>query len=386
MSQQSNYIDPLTSLSQDFDIQGAQPSMRTRHLTLAQMRGVIPLFNQYFKQVDEFGNKKKISRNEKQKRWISYKNKIWRDYGRVIKGTFLSEQALVRRCSDPLTFLKYKLKRATNLKVTDLSPEDQEYYKEIGGLDDVNELIARQKNIDSIQKLYQPPQKRRRITMVRAFDNNQRIQTPEIQILTTNNAYNHNARNYNNPNISQQFGNNHNNTDSNRVTSSNLPLNANVTTVKIDDNATDNIDVAINKLNEDLDVFEQEQLLKKKIEAYEITQEKMKAIMASVKILLGNQPEMIGSIPGVGSLEDQLTLGFDFWLNQYKITLLEDVVDVEMFIEQLNLLKSDPKDFIPFLQKWKLIRILKNDVFSAIWKWICDELNIECKSDKEEMN
>ena len=96
------------------------------------MKGVVNLVIHYFKQVDEFGNRKKMSRAEKQRRWMSYKQKIWNDYDRLINGTHSSEQALIRRYGDPVTFLKYRLKRTTNLKVEDLGVEDQAYYKEIG--------------------------------------------------------------------------------------------------------------------------------------------------------------------------------------------------------------------------------------------------------------
>lgn len=149
MSQMSSYNDSIASLSQDFDFQidhPLPPIARGKSVTLATMRGVINLFNHYFKQVDELGNKKKMSRVDKHRRWISYKQKIWDDYGRRISGTYASEQALIRRYSDPLTFLKYKLKRARNLVISELSDADQAYYKEIGGTDDVNELIARTKN------------------------------------------------------------------------------------------------------------------------------------------------------------------------------------------------------------------------------------------------
>ena len=201
MSQDTIFNDSMASVSQDVDFQilnPAPPLVRGKAVTLATMRGVINLFNHYFKQTDEFGNKKKMSRVEKQRRWISYKQKIWNDYGRRINGTYTSEQALIRRYSDPLTFLKYRLKRATNLSISELSPEDRAYYKEIGGTDEIQELYQRQKNIDSIRSFTQPPFKRQRITPHRVQSNrnyNQRGITPEIQILNDQNLHvdtNHN--------------------------------------------------------------------------------------------------------------------------------------------------------------------------------------------------
>ena len=187
MSIASSFTDTLASMSQDMDVQILDPQYKNRHLTLAQMRGIIPLFNHYFVLKDQFGNKKKISRQEKQSRWISYKNKIWRDYKRAIKGTFASEQALIRRYSEPLTFLKYKLKRATNLKVSDLCLEDQQYYKEIGGLDNVEELISRQRNnLDSIERITQRNSKKRKIVDIYAMDYERNHNVKCITSRTTN--------------------------------------------------------------------------------------------------------------------------------------------------------------------------------------------------------
>ena len=165
MSQESTFHDSIASMSQDLDFQlinPAPPMAGGRAVTLATMRGVINLFSHYFKQTDELGNRKKMSRVEKQRRWVSYKQKIWNDYSRRINGSYASEQALTRRCSDPLTFLKCRLKRATNLIISDLHPYGQAYYKEIGGTDDVNELIGRQRNVDSFRSFSQPPAKRPR--------------------------------------------------------------------------------------------------------------------------------------------------------------------------------------------------------------------------------
>ena len=262
----------MASVSQDIDFQilnPAPPLARGKAVTLATMRGVINLFNHYFKQVDEFGNKKKMSRVEKQRRWISYKQKIWNDYGRRINGTYASEQALIRRYSDPLTFLKYRLKRATNLIISELSPEDQAYYKEIGGTDEIQELYQRQKNIDSIRSFTQPPLKRQRITPHRVQSNsnyNQRMFPPEIQILTEQNLHVDNNHNRHAPSIEQVHL-------SNKASGQNLSPTTQSLRFKTENNQKE-LDLAMDKLNDDLDIFEQEQLLKKKIEAYELTKEK----------------------------------------------------------------------------------------------------------------
>ena len=144
------------------------------------------------------------------------------------------------------------------------------------------------------------------------------------------------------------------------------------------------IDAAIDKLNENLDVFEQEQMLKRKIEAYETTQEKVKALMDSVQNIICKKPEMIGSIPGMGSLEDQLMISFDIWLHANRTMIFQKVSDSQLFIKQIITMRSDPKDFVAFLQNWKLIRIFKNDKFEQVWKFMQKDLNISVKNDKEE--
>ena len=140
----------------------------------------------------------------------------------------------------------------------------------------------------------------------------------------------------------------------------------------------------MDKLNDDLDIFEQEQLLKKKIEVYELTKEKVRALMIGIKTLLSNEPEMIGAIPGIGNLDEQLILFFDFWLKQNKSIILEDVTSKSFFMSQLTLFRSDASEFNAFLQKWKLMRIFHNDSFLAVWNWMKDELNISSKAEKAE--
>ena len=140
---------------------------KSSHLSCANIRGLIKLFNYYFIVKDANGKRKRLPRKEMNDRWISYKKKVFTDYGKVIKGTLNSEKAFVKRYSEPLSFLKYKLKRSTNLKVSDLSPSDQAYYYEIGGSENVQELIEQQLNIDSISKATnRMKRKRRRMTVV----------------------------------------------------------------------------------------------------------------------------------------------------------------------------------------------------------------------------
>ena len=101
---------------------------------------------------------------EKHRRRTSYKQKNWDDCGRRVTGAYGSENALIRRYSDPLTNLKDRSKRSRNLKVSDLSGMDKAHYREIGGTDDVNNLINQTThNTDSVRSFSQPSAKRPRL-------------------------------------------------------------------------------------------------------------------------------------------------------------------------------------------------------------------------------
>ena len=389
MSQDDNFNDSMLSLSQDFDIVNNNPPApmaRGRAVTLATMRGVVNLFNHYFKQTDEHGNRRKISRAEKQRRWVSYKQKIWNDYGRRINGAYSSEQALIRRYSDPLTFLKYRLKRTTNLNVQDLGIEDQAYYREIGGTDNVNDLIARQGNVDSLRSFSQPPGRRRRIGLAQApwIPVNVNPMSPSN---STNNNYSrhHNIRNQSNHQPPQR---NNQPVQPNVTAATIIDLDGNLVSSasnsKKPDVKENEMSQAIDKLNDNMDIFEQEQLLKKKIEAYEITLEKIRALMHGVKTILGNEPRLIGSIPGIGRLDDQLSIFFDYWLDTYKSGILSEVETKELFLTQITLFRSDAPEFRSFLHQWKLMRIMHNDDFRPVWNWMVDEMNISIKAGKQE--
>ena len=72
---------------------------------------------------------KRMSVEEKSRRWAAYRQKIYQEYGRIITSKFSSEKSLIKRYSEPLAFLHYRLKRFHDLRVSDLSPRDLEYYK-----------------------------------------------------------------------------------------------------------------------------------------------------------------------------------------------------------------------------------------------------------------
>ena len=350
--------------SQEIFITGARA--RRQQLTLAQMRGVIQIFNHYFPR----NARRRMSKDEQNKKWSSYKNKIYQEYGRVITGKLSSEKALVKRYSQPLEFLKYKLKRATNLKVEDLSEANREYYYEIGGLDDVSELIKLTYNMDSIQKVsnnfrnYNNQRKRRRLEN-------------ENQNANHNNS---NNRNFINENEAKQDGPSVNTTN----VTSNLQLPPKLET---DEKLTE----ALSFLHGTMDEFEREQLNKKKIEIFEITKQKLLAINQNVDTHFMNYPHLIGCLPNV---EKQDSLAFDCWLNKYKHVILDDIAvkrDLDLFIGQIVSLKMDPLEWDTFLTRWKINRIFYKDDFHIIWNKIKAELNVEIfmeqiQNDKEEKN
>lgn len=106
--------------------------------------------------------------------------------------------------------------------------------------------------------------------------------------------------------------------------------------------------------------------------------------MSGVKTLSGNQPEMIGSVPGIGALDDQMSVFFDYWVHQNKQAMLQEITSKSLFMSQLMLLRTDVQEFNVFLCKWKLIRILNDDSFISVWDWMKDELNSPCVQDKDE--
>ena len=358
-------LDTISQASSQPQIFVTKNTVRHQHLNLAQMRGVIQIFNHYFPK----NTGKRMSKDEKKLRWNNYKTRIYNEYKRIITGKFASEKCLVKRYSEPLSFIKYKLKRANNLKVSDLSQSDQDYYYEIGGLEDVNELIKLTYNIDSIDKLSNNLNRKR--------NNNSNISSSSSGIMQRKRRRLNNSNNNNN----EMKNNNDDDGDIEFLTSNN---NNNVPPAVIFKTEKDEkLNNALTSLNEKLDIFEQEQLEKKKIEIFEITKQKILAMKQSIETHFINDPYLIGCIP---SIENQLSLAFDCWINKYKHIIIKDNVisdKLELFIEQLTVLKTDKIEWDTFLSKWKLNRILYNDNFQIIWDKIKNELNYECTTNNQ---
>ena len=345
------------SVSQTQQLFVTTNSVKNQHLTLAQMRGVIQIFNHYFPK----NAKKRMSRDEKNRKWISYKNRIYQEYRRVVVGKYASEKALVKRYSEPLSFIKYRLKRAKNLNVTDLSETDRQYYYEIGGMEDVNELIKLTYNIDSVEQMsnnfetYNNNRKRRRV------ENDQ--QSPSRH---HDNVHNHNV----NISHSVPINRHHVNDTTNSAQAFNFePI------PKMEKN--EKMTEALYVVKDKLDIFEKEQLDKKKIEIFEVTKQKVLAMKQSVEASFMNEPHLIGCIPGI---EEQDALAFDCWLGKYRHIIQEEPIvkrDMETFIKKITILRMDNVEWKDFLAKWKMRRIFYDDDFLTIWTKIKSDLNIQ---------
>ena len=338
-------------------------SKTQQHLSHAQARGIIPLFNFYFKQKNSNGRTKRLSREEKQKKFKQYKSKVYLQYNRLVKGSFNSESALIKRYSDPICFLKYKLKRVRNLLVDDLSPQDQDYYKEIGGLTDVEMTMYKQANIDSISK-----------TADIAFNGGPQIgHTPSPKRRRFNGM---NQSEENNDYLLDLTASQHSDIPSHSLSNRNISNSA-LFAPKMEEHPMND---ALNKLNAGMTEYEEEQMQKKKELAVLLTNEKTKAYMQMYKLQLSAHPEILGLLPS-SSLPDQLTAGFDLWLFEFKHSIRGKVMDINQFINEITLLRTDERDWNAFLQKWKLHRIFHTDSFLQVWEFVVQELDISVRTE-----
>ena len=337
-------------------------NVSNRHLTYPQIRGVIHVFNHHFPK-----GGKRMSKDERNRRWLTYKNKIFRDYGRVITGKLDSEKAYVKRYSRPLDFLKYKLKRTTNLKLEDLPNEaDREYYFEIGGMNDIEALKSKTYDInyDSVERVTNNFQN---------YNNNRRRKRRKLEDNDdhSNNNHNHNS-NRNNSHIQNQHPH----------IVINEPNISGISSVppRIINNKRENdskLNEALVNLNSKLDMYEQEILDKKKIEIYEITKQKWNALKNSVETHFINDPQLIGSMPGI---DNQDTIAFDCWMNKYKHIIKDDPQiqgNVDALIHKICVLKTDMSEWNSFVTKWKLNRIFYEDNFTIIWNNVKNDLKIK---------
>ena len=108
-------------------------------LSIADARGIVRLFDSFFK------IKKGYPRFVSKVAWKQYKHQMYREYNRWITGCYLSELTIIRKYSTPIAFLRHKCKNVHKLTVPSMTDSEISYYKEIGGIANVNELFRRNK-------------------------------------------------------------------------------------------------------------------------------------------------------------------------------------------------------------------------------------------------
>ncbi len=105
---------------------------------------------------------------------------------------------------------------------------------------------------------------------------------------------------------------------------------------------------ALQKLEENMTVYEQEQLEKKKIQMKILFQEKCMVIMEMFGKCISDNPELIGFLPFCSG-EEQISNAFDHWLHQHHDQIKNKVQEISMFMAQICTLKSDAQDWNNFV-------------------------------------
>ena len=340
-------------------------TVRNPHLSYAQIRGLVQLFKSYFVVQDANGRTKRLSRQEINRRWSSYRRSVFEDYKRVVRGTLNSEKTFVKRHTNPLAFLKYKNGRAKNLSVDELSAASRQYFLEIGGTLNLSELFATQPNVDNVDDLaftQEPPTKRRRFNSPSESVMSQMTSSQDPML----------------PSMSSSQANVF--VIDSTVPPSLPPLLINPQP-KLENQ--DLFSETLKDAYEKFTAFEKEQLIKKQAEVQTLVVEKCNVVTKHVRRCLEMHPELLGFIP-FSAVDEQITNGFDYWLNQHVMKIKSRIPDVATFLVQIGLLKSDEAAWRNFVHGWKMHRIMYQEDFGAIWNWIIQELNLEVRSDKEE--
>ena len=236
----------------------------------------------------------------------------------------------------------------TNLKVEDLSAEDREWYFEIGGLENVEQLFTNQLNIDSVGHA------KRRYESLRQDQQRRRLNSSSAE----SQAHNHNH------NTAVPIGR----ADPPPV-AMNLP-NLNLA-------QTGSYTDPLLRLQSDLDLHETELLEKKKLEIFAVTQQKMAAMKRSVEDQFINDPQSIGSIPG---LKNQKALAFNCWLRQFKGVMLSDPayrLTPHLLSTKIIEMQRDPVSWDAFLSEWIVVRIVHDDDFTVVWGMIKSRMSVQ---------
>ncbi len=194
--------------------------------------------------------------------------------------------------------------------------------------------------------------------------------------LNTNQDHNHNRRN----DVEEKENNNNNNSRNTNIIHDLQSVPPAVIQPKTEADEP-KLTQALSILNTKLDIFEREQLEKKKLEMYEVTKQKILALTDCMNTQFINNPHMIGCIPGISG-SDQEKVALHCWINKYKENINKDVairsIGMNVFIEQITTLETDVFAWHNFFTKWRLNRILYTDNFENIWTKIKSDLNIMC--------
>ena len=335
--------------------------VRSKRVTLGTIRGMIVIYNHFFAKKPG----KKMSADEKKKRWNTYRQKIYQEYGRIITSKQSSERALIKRYSEPLAFLRYRLKRHQNLRVSDLSTKDRDYFLEIGGSENIEEMVLRSKNIGSVRHISRNLQAgkaaKRRRTSVPDNHNHNRVHA-DVGLVPLDAGVDQQA-------ISAIH-------DLTGVDATKIPPKLE----RKSDASNAPMAAVLDQMQDSLDMFERDQLEKKKIEIAETTATKMESMNTSIEEQFLTRPHLIGAIPGVDNQEE---VAWNCWLMRYQDNMFPKKTgdnDLETFVTQMVSLQSSAVAWKEFLARWKLHRILQKDDFGKVWCAMRKELNISVGS------
>lgn len=349
---------------------------RGRRSTYGEIRGRVQLFKVYFDTTDGTGRKRRLSKAQQSRRFAAYKRQIWEEYGVEIKGTLKSEKAYIARYGQPTRFLKYKLDRTTNLTPEELRDEDLKWYLEIGGKLSYADLVNSLPNIDSIDDAGLTTRNtRRRLNPSEDASDlppdmasslpSQLLSTfesqPELDVLASLSNSNHN---------------------SNAAAAAASQASQ---TAKVEEKTDGEYAPALNVLHRKQTLYEKEQSEKKNMEMRTLFTTKCTVIKEVFAEMLTEHPEYTGFIPFC-STGGQDQNSFDFWLAVNKEQIKTKVADVGVLIQQISVLLEDVPAWKLFLRKWKWQRIFKDNKFNPVWDWVANELNVEQRCGKEEMD
>ena len=321
-------------------------------MTLAQIRGIIRVYKSNFEQIVD-GKKRRFTKEVLEQKFKAYKKQLLREFGRTMTGTLKSERKFIKLYTDPLTFLTAKNGQNQTLDPSKLDPDQYVYYKEIGGKDNVEELILGRPNVDSINQAMQLlPQKRRLQHVVELEDDESMAltQLSDEDVLDDFQLP---------PALSRQIM---------------PPLESSQTTNSKLKRAHPR-DAALHQLSDGLAIHEQQLMEKHKREAYQMLTQRMKAMSDHTQAELEKKPQMIGF--GTGRLEDQMNVAFDLWIHEHLTEIKERIRDIQDLARAAFQKRQQPDSWNTFLADWKLQRIISENDFTTIWNVIARHLEID---------